>query len=164
MSSDFLRKIIMEEVRNVLNEQASLRSREVMKLQKLLKTAGYNVGVIDGVAGPKLYAALSQANKDISGVSVQPSQVQKDFESDPDMAASNFLSVLGSPEQIATAKNRSVSSRPVKPESAPSVAREMGRMPTRDLKPKVGDRMKGELGTEVWNGREWVPEGEYVPR
>lgn len=206
MSSDFLRKIILEEINNVLKEQVGGTSREgpfstqfsitpkpvqqskvvpkrtqhydmgrqtitgvkpskeVMQLQRVLKSAGYNVGVVDGIPGPKLYNAISQTNKDTSGVSVSSSQVENDFEMDPKMAASNFLTALGSAEQLAASRNKSVSSRPVKPESAPSVAREMGRMPTRDSKPKVGDRMKGELGTEVWNGREWVPEGEYVPR
>jgi len=183
MSSDFLRKIILEEINNVLKEQVGgtskegpfstqfsdapkpgQQSKEVMQLQRVLKSAGYNVGVVDGIPGPKLYNAISQANKDTSGVSVSSSQVENDFEMDPKMAASNFLTALGSAEQLAASRNKSVSSRPVKPESAPSVAREMGRMPTRDSKPKVGDRMKGELGTEVWNGREWVPEGKYVPR
>lgn len=152
MSNSFLKKIILEEIQNVLSEQGVVANRKIKDLQKHLVSLGYNVGSIDGIAGPKLFSAIARA----SGIPM--SQIAKDFQSSGPEAAENFITALSGDtgSQDVSAKPKGVDKFP---QSKP---REMGRM-RRIEDPKEGDRMKGELGTEVYHNGEWIPESEYLP-
>ena len=179
MSNSFLKKIILEEIENVCSKQEVYQTpanksygspdfskklsnvpkkkvvvadRKIKKLQKHLVSLGYNVGSIDGIAGPKLFSAIARA----SGIPM--SQVAKDFRSSGPEAAVNFITALS-----GVTVSQDVSAKPKGVDNFPqSKPREMGRM-RRIEEPKEGDRMKGELGTEVYHNGEWIPESEYLP-
>jgi len=81
---------------------------KIKKLQNLLASAGYNVGKVDGIAGPLLFKAISDANKDMSGVGVAPERVAKDFRSAGSSAADNFISMFSDPTQVASLRKGNV--------------------------------------------------------
>lgn len=134
MATKFLRKIILEELKKVLKEDTfgvdtpfgssqtmsmggpptkPTPSRpagdpKVKKLQSLLTSAGYNVGKVDGIPGPLLFKALSDANKDMSGVGVPPERIAKDFRSAGSSAADDFISMFSDPTQVASLRKGNV--------------------------------------------------------
>ena len=169
---------------------------KVKKLQNILASVGYDVGKIDGVPGKLLFKAISDANKDMSGVGVPPERVAKDFMSSGPMAADEFISMFSDPQQLAALRKANVKkevdkatagvdkalrgsdtgvTKPVKPEPSmpgskpapggsqfpPSIPTQNKMMPSGKYSPKEGDKMKGELGTEVYHNGEWIPESEY---
>ena len=81
---------------------------KVKKLQNILASVGYDVGKIDGVPGKLLFKAISDANKDMSGVGVPPERVAKDFMSSGPMAADEFISMFSDPQQLAALRKANV--------------------------------------------------------
>jgi peptidoglycan hydrolase-like protein with peptidoglycan-binding domain len=134
MATKFLRKIILEELKKVLKEDTfgvdtpfgssqtmsmggpptnpkpsrPAGDPKVKKLQSLLTSAGYNVGKVDGIPGPLLFKALSDANKDMSGVGVPPERIAKDFRSAGSSAADDFISMFSDPTQVASLRKGNV--------------------------------------------------------
>jgi hypothetical protein len=81
---------------------------KIKKLQNILLSAGYDVGKIDGIAGPLFFKAVSDANRDISGVGISPERVAKDFKASGSSAADNFLTMFSDPVQIASLRKANV--------------------------------------------------------
>lgn len=124
MANSFLRKIILEELQNVLKEEGEfgvdtpygssekmsmgpapskkagrVGNPKVEKLQNILNGVGFNVGKPDGIPGPLLFKGLAQ----LTGVS--PQQVAKDFGSG---GADNFITLLSDPRQLAALRKANV--------------------------------------------------------
>lgn len=132
MATKFLRKIIVEELRKVLKEESfgvdtpygssetmsmggpperrstRVGNPKVKKLQNLLASAGYNVGKIDGIPGPLLFKAISDANGDMSGVKVSPDRVAKDFMSAGSSSADDFISMFSNTQELAALRKANV--------------------------------------------------------
>jgi len=129
MANSNLRKIILEELHKVLNEQGvdtpygssekvsmgpapsakvapkKVGDPKVKKLQNLLASVGLNVGKIDGIPGPLLYKAISQVAQ------VPEQRVAKDFASSAPNAADNYVTVIGSDPQKSGGRS-SISAAP----------------------------------------------------
>jgi hypothetical protein len=127
MANSNLRKIILEELHKVLNEQGvdtpfgssekvsmgpapsakvapkKVGDPKVKKLQNLLASVGLNVGKIDGIPGPLLYKAISQVAQ------VPEQRVAKDFASSGPNAADNYVTAIGpDPQKLAALRKSNV--------------------------------------------------------
>ena len=137
MANSNLRKIILEEIRNVLNEEGvdtpfgsservsmgpapstkvapkRVGDPQVKKLQNLLASVGLNVGKIDGIPGPLLYKAISQVAE------VPEQRVAKDFSSVGANAATSYITAIGSDPQRLAALRKTNVKREVEKATAP---------------------------------------------
>ena len=144
MANSNLRKIILEELHKVLNEQGvdtpygssekvsmgpapsakvapkKVGDPKVKKLQNLLASVGLNVGKIDGIPGPLLYKAISQVAQ------VPEQRVAKDFASSGPNAADNHVTVIGSdPQKLSATGNLPIDSE-ITPSGLPTVKSSLG--------------------------------------
>lgn len=182
MANSNLRKIILEELHKVLNEQGvdtpfgssekvsmgpapsakvapkKVGDPKVKKLQNLLASVGLNVGKIDGIPGPLLYKAISQVAQ------VPEQRVAKDFASSGPNAADNYVTVIGSDPQKLAALRKSNVRREVEKATAPIDAAMKSAAPktisavgAEPVTPKVPESGLPTVKSSVGAGVERVP-------